>query len=485
MVGIDAADIHFIRTSPARLPRLRGLLDSGRVFRFESSIELTSSVWPTFSTGKQAGEHGAYYPMQWDPAGMQLRRVSADWIYYEPFWYELARQGTRVTVLDVPFSMPSKLERGLEVLNWGSQECLGPFDSNRADLARAIRQRFGEHPMGAEVPVEEAPPRLERIRKNLVAGARRKGELARWLMEAAEWDLFIAVFAECHRAGHTLWPEQGSRNTPVPPDALAEVYEAVDGAVGHVVDGADPNTAVLVFSMHGMRANRTQEHFILPMMERVNAAFEQPAVQASEPKKNPMRFLREAVPPSLQQRIASAVPAGVRDWVVRRSFCGGLDWTRTRGFALPSSGEGYIRLNLAGREAQGSLDPASGAYGRYKAWLKHGILSFKDAATGAPAAKDVKFTADIYPGPRSGFLPDAVILWNDLPPAREIVSETLGRLSARLATGRTGEHQPEGFAVLSGNGAGLETAPPLEQVADFAPFAAHVLQRAARFSHTI
>ena len=73
--------------------------------------DLTSSVWPTFATGTPPGEHGIYYPMQWDPDSMRLRRVTADWLYYEPFWYELARQGTKVTVLDAPFTMPSGLTR--------------------------------------------------------------------------------------------------------------------------------------------------------------------------------------------------------------------------------------------------------------------------------------------------------------------------------------------------------------------------------------
>jgi hypothetical protein len=185
-----------------------------------------------------------------------------------------------------------------------------------------------------------------------------------------------------------------------------------------------------------------------------------------------MRFLRQAIPPQVQRSIARAVPAEVRDWVVRRSFCGGLDWTRTHGFALPSSGEGYLRLNLAGREAQGSLEAPGD---EYRSRLREGILSFKDTATGEPIAKDVVFTAGMYPGTRSGLLPDAVILWNDLPPATEIVSEKLGRITAKLATGRTGEHHPEGFAVLAGDTRGLGTVPPLEQAADFAQFARAVL----------
>jgi len=206
-IGIDAGDLDFIRSSLNTLPRFRQLFADGVLFKLGSTAEtLTSSVWPTFSTGTLPGEHGAYYPMQWDPSANTLRRVAPDWIYYEPFWYELARQGKRVAVLDVPFSLPSRLGHGVEVINWGSQECLGPFSSNHPELAREVRRRFGKHPMGNEIPVQESTARLGLSSKNLVGGARRKSELSRWLMNTTDWDLFITVFAECHRGGHTLWP---------------------------------------------------------------------------------------------------------------------------------------------------------------------------------------------------------------------------------------------------------------------------------------
>jgi predicted AlkP superfamily phosphohydrolase/phosphomutase len=482
MIGIDAGDVNIIRSSLDTLPRLRQLFADGPVFKIHCSAALTSSVWPTFSTGKPAGEHGAYYPMQWDPAAMSLRRVAADWIDYEPFWYELARQGRYITTLDVPFMLPSRLERGIEVLNWGSQECLGTFDSNRPDLAREIRKRFGEHPMGSDVPIEEPAHKLELLRNNLVTGARRKGELARWLMETTRWDLFITVFAECHRGGHTLWPQPGSRTAAVPANALLEIYQAVDRTIGHILDGVDlETTTVVVFSVHGMRPNLTQEHFVLPLMQRINAAFETGGATGlpapEKVKSNPTRRLREAIPPRLQYRIAKAVPAGARDWVVRRAYCGGLDWTKTFGFALPGSGEGYLRFNLAGREMQGALQRGSERHSRYEKWLTESLLGFRDARTNAPIVKDLVFAHDAYPGPRSGYLPDAIILWNDLPPAQEIYSDRLGRLSATLTTGRTGEHRPEGFAVIGGDRRCIEQVPRLEDAGDFAGLVRHILRR--------
>ena len=354
LVGIDAGDIGLIRSWLSELPHLRALFEQGRLVDLPPASNcFISAAWPTFSTGKPPGEHGLYYPMQWDPEGMTLRRVDSTWLSWEPFWYELAREGKRVTVLDAPFSLPSQLDGGIEVLNWGAQERLGDFESNRPELEREIKRRFGLHPMGQDVPVEEPPERHEQLRKDLIAGARIKGELSRWLMERTEWDLFLTVFAECHRGGHVLWPAPGRGEEDEAMRPLLDVYRAVDDAVGHVREGLDAErTTLVVFSVHGMRANDTQEHFVPPVMERINALYRGESGPAEPPPTsgfNPMRALRAAVPAGLQKTLAKNLPDAVRDWVVRRSYCGGLDWEKTPGFALLSSGEGYLRYNLAGR----------------------------------------------------------------------------------------------------------------------------------------
>ncbi len=478
LIGIDAGDIDFIRASLGELPALRALLEHDGATPLRSPADvLTSAVWPTFATGRGPGEHGAYYPMQWDPERMELRRLSAEWLGYEPFWYELARQGTRVTTLDVPFSLPSRLENGVEIQNWGSQECLGPLTGNRPDLVRAVRRRFGKHPMGHDVPVELPAAKLRAQREKLVAGARKKAELARWLMATTGWELFVTVFGECHRGGHLLWPGEGG--SPLPDGALLDVYRAVDAAIAHVLDGIDlAVTTVVVFSTHGMGPNHTQEHFVLPLMERLNATFRDGALPADAAPAggfNPMRMLRAALPPQLQATVARLLPDAMRDFVVKRAFCGGLDFASTPGFALIGSGEGYLRLNLLGREANGMLARGSDELARYTAFLRDSLANLRDAESGAPLVADVVAPPELYPGPRSELLPDLVVRWKPVPPATAVIADGAGRLTGRLTSGRRGEHRSHGFAVLTGNRAAAEHAPRLADVADFADFTRAVL----------
>ncbi len=478
MIGIDAGDIEFIQSSLERLPRLRQLFADGEVIRLDSTARhLPGSVWPTFSTASLPGEHGIYQHIQWDPSRMKLRRLSTDWIDFQPFWSEAAGQGVRSTVIDVPFSFPTRPKQSVEVMNWGSHDLVGPYQSNPPELAREIRRRFGKHPMGYEIPVEKTRAQLEQIGKEIVAGARRKAELSRWLLETSEWDFFLTVFGECHRGGHVLWPDPG--HATVPRGALLEVYQAVDQGVAHVLDGVDlSTTTVIVFSLHGMRETFSQEHFVRPVMDRINAAFHDPGANRSEPDRQSrglVRMLREAIPDRLQHVIAMSVPVGVRDWVVEQWITGGIAWDRTLGFALRADLNGYLRFNLIGREAEGVIEKGSDLHLRYAKWVKESFFGLKVDGKDTPLVKEVIALADVYPGPKNDALPDLIVSWQDMEPAQEIYSERLGKVTSGLAPGRGGEHQPTGFAVLAGNRRPFEQAPPLRHIVDLGRFARSLL----------
>ena len=98
MIGLDAADLGLIRANLETLPNLARILADGTLHTLRSTADLlTGSVWPTFYTASNPGEHGIYHHLQWDAAAMRLRRVGVDWLDCSPFWSELERRGWTVT----------------------------------------------------------------------------------------------------------------------------------------------------------------------------------------------------------------------------------------------------------------------------------------------------------------------------------------------------------------------------------------------------
>lgn len=454
MIGIDAGDLSFIQAHLHRLPHLRTALEQGSLHRLRSTADLLAgSVWPTFYTGTSPGEHGVHHHLQWDSETMRMRRVTADWLYCEPFWYELERQGLDVAAIDVPMSFPSRLQRGVEVICWGSHDELGPFSTHPPELGAELRRRFGRHPMGSEIPVEKTPGQLERIRRNLVAGARRKSELTRSLLAQRNWDFFLTVFGETHRGGHILWPESGDGSGSAF-QALLDVYEAVDRSVGEVLGAlASTPTIVVLFALHGMGRNTSQEHFLPKIMDRLNAQFTREASNSADLRPAPkqrglVRLLRERVPARLQNAIAQAVPVGVRDAVIDRQITGGRDWPGTPGLAILADLNGYLRWNICGREKEGMLDAGGAKLREYQDWIQRGLYELRISDTGNPLVRDILQASDVFSGRRTARLPDAIVTWTGAPPASRLHSDTVGDLSAELASGRGGNHRPEGFCVV-------------------------------------
>jgi predicted AlkP superfamily phosphohydrolase/phosphomutase len=478
MIGLDAADAQYVEQALPSLPNLNRLARENGFRHLDSPAGvLSASPWPTFYTGMPPGEHGYYYPMQWDAETMRLRRVTEDWLYQEPFWYELARGGVPVTAFDVQTEFPSRIAKGVEISNWGSQS-FNDLHTNRPDLVKELHRRFGRNPMGPEVPARKTRRRLAAIRRDLLEGVRRRGDATLWLLRETDWRLFLTVFVEVHRAGHNLWPEPGWNGEGFPIEGrLMEIYQAVDREIGRLLEAVDlRRTTVIVFSLHGMQPNNTQMHFVQPVLDRINATFLGSIFPEAVPtrQRSLMRSLRERVPSRIQEFIGRSVSDAMRDWVVARSHGAGFDWSRTPGFALPTGSEGFIRCNLQGRERDGMLPPGSELHLAYLELIEREFLALRVVGTGAPLARDIVAPAEMFPGPKSGLLPDLCVRWHG-PPASEVHSPSLGTFRKELETGRGGNHRKGAFSIISGHRPDAARESPLGDIKDFAGFVTGLL----------
>jgi predicted AlkP superfamily phosphohydrolase/phosphomutase len=83
---------------------------------------------------------------------------------------------------------------------------------------------------------------------------------------------------------------------------------------------------------------------------------------------------------------------------------GDVDWAKTRAYGI---GFNSVYLNLAGREAQGVVQPAEAA--AVSAALAHDLEGFVDPANGKRIVRRVFRGADVFHGPRVGEAPDLVV----------------------------------------------------------------------------
>ncbi len=508
-VALDAADIDLIRgwAAAGHLPTLAGLLARGTCFTLNGPALYRNEVpWVSLLTGCGPERTGYWTPLRFRPG----RYAVADGGGYSyaacPPFYALA-PGRRVTVFDLPHCgrvFPGVA--GAQVLGWGAHSPMGGLQSSPAALAGALRRRFGAHPAmrmqnrGAWWDGQ----RLARLHAALLAGVRRRGAILRALLAERPADLHVFAFGETHIAGHHFWhlsdrghPAHG-RNRPPLPDLLLDVYRAVDRELGLLVERAPAGARLLVFSPEGGAANWCDLNSLLFLPEFLfrwsfpgrslqdagGAAASAAVVPAgSDWVRAVWRDRFSCLPPpwlprplcSGFRRLAGWPGFGFPAYVLRR--LGPLQWQppawyrpwwpRMKAFALPSYGDGYVRVNLRGREPRGIVDP--GDYDALCRDLEARLLRLSDPRDGRRLVRAVVRPGEALAGLPVAMRPDAdlVVLWEQRPnDAAE--DPQAGRLGP-APFWKSGSHRPLGFLI--GLGPGLLPARPAgrAQVIDVAP----------------
>lgn len=445
-IGLDACDREVITDHAALLPNLQAILTGGRVE--ELQVEpMSGGVWATFVTGSRPDQHGIWHQLQWDPERMRMRAPGDHWLPIRPFWRDLGEQGVRVIAFDVPFVFPGPAPNVLEVTNWGAHDLVGSFWASDKAVQRRIRAKYGVHPMGVDIPVPKTPSQLRRRLARVIDGASRKADLCVELMRDQPWDVFLVVFGEIHRGGHS-WPARETQHREAEAD-LVKIYQAIDDAVGSIVEEAGPDADVVLFSLHGMGPNSSQSHLAPGFLEHALAHFRgraPPPGAADAP--GFVRMLRRVAPPGLQLAIAEASPLWLRDAVVGREVAGGYRWDDTYAFCLNGDPSGYVRLNLRGREAQGVLGPDEAA--ALKSFLREELLA-TTLPDGRPAVDRISSPSEEGAGSRAHLLPDLLVEWNPrAAPAESLHAPRLGVIRAKARTGRGGNHRFDAFYAHRG-----------------------------------
>jgi|GEM_PF-1135953 len=485
MLGLDAFSLPFVINHREQLPTLARLLDEGILSELTSpGSRMSDSVWPTFSTGKQPGDHGQYFPFQWDGDQQRYRRIgdphwSGD-LHIEPFWHRVAQNGHPTIAFDVAHSLNDEDAPCLQITNWCGQSS-GDAKSSHPEVLSDIKRRFGRRPIGPEVPVPKTAGQCAAIRDQLIHAVRAKSAATRHLMKRP-WTLFVTGWYEAHRAGHNLWPVDGEYASDASPDAMLDVYKEVDRQLGCLlqqIDDEQANISLLLFSLHSMAPNRAQDHFLGEILARLNSVYlGQPVVQSAKPKSlNAMAYLRRALPPTLQYRAASILGERIQDWVVNRALLAGRDWNATPSFHILSGGEGLVRINVKGREVPGYFEAGSEAMADYVAWLIDRLTAITVSETGQPLISRIAKVDEVLPGSRRHFLPDLILDWAPEEPVMAIRSPDIGEIEVQLATGRGGNHNGSAFVIARGDAGLMQSAASCTDIADLAFLAESFLLR--------
>jgi predicted AlkP superfamily phosphohydrolase/phosphomutase len=518
-IGLDAADPSLIEQWMDRghLENISRLREQGTYARLENlDYYRAETPWTTFLTGCSPQKTGYWSPIKFYPETYDAKLVEAyDFKEYRPF-YALG-DDFRVAVFDMPHAQVVDGVNGIQVMAWGAHSPQGPSASQPASLLQEIIDKHGSHP-GLHNDHANCFDRaaLERLQGILETGIARRAEICKDLLQQEQWDLFLTIFGETHAAGHFMWhlsqpdhPLYETLGEKGANDRMLAVFKAIDRAIGEILTAAPEDAHIIVFSAHGMGTNVMDVPsgtFLPEFLYRYSfpgrygiakgeagTPVADPITQckknswawevwSSKDDPNPLRrFLRREAPYRVFKRIEPFLgsspqpdlvsPQKLNEQSNPMSFqpaewykpC----WSKMKAFALPSFSEGYVRINLQGREAQGIVAPED--YEAVCDEISQKLYALKDARTGTPMVKRIVRMRQ-SPSDRDPKLPDAdlAVIWQEEYAADTVDSPEYGRIGP-VPHFRTGSHRAEGFFI--GKGPGIEAGSnlPVSRSFDLTP----------------
>ncbi|MEM9004311.1 MAG: alkaline phosphatase family protein [Cyanobacteria bacterium P01_F01_bin.86] len=502
-IGLDAADPQLLETwmTAGHLPTLKQLREKGaygRLLNHESYRAETP--WTTFLTGILPDKTGYWGPVKYDAKTCQvIERGAYDYQEYPPF-YALGDE-YQVAIFDMPQTQLSEQAKGPQVLAWGAHSAQVRSQSSPPELFEQITQTYGKHP-GFDRDYADCRDlaALAKLQRWMETGIKRRAQVCSEWLKQKPWDLLLTVFGETHTAGHYHWHMSQDHpiykaGQPDAPDMMLDIFKAIDQAIAKIIDAAPEHSNVLVFSAHGMGSNvmdLPSMVFLPELLFRWNypgqygLAYSKPGKPIGGPKlkykkrgwigemwdlkyeRNPLRtWLRQYLPTDFHNRLENFLGASgsaklASPYQQKKEgdslFWQPANWYRPywpemKAFALPSYSEGYVRINLKGREGNGVVAPQD--YNAVCDELCALISRMTDARTGKPMVDRIirTRTQETLNDP---YLPDAdlVVLWQEETASDTADSPEFGRIGP-LPFSRTGSHRAEGFFV----GCGPDFAP--------------------------
>lgn len=473
-IGLDAGDAQLIEQwcTEGRLPNISRMKSQGTWARMKTPAEVFHvSAWPSLFTGTTPDKHGLYHAYVMRPGHQGLLRPRPDQSAFPFVWQLLNERGKRSVVIDAFLTCPLRDFNGVQIVDWGSWSWFWEPTMMPASLQREIRRKFGRYPSDDHSKVGMRPVTdIAGFRRRLLAAVEKKTAVVKWLLQREEWDFFLVVFGESHPAGHYFWqlhdPSYLTHPKETPEwlrDALRDIYVALDRAIGALLQSVESSTTVWLVSGDGMAPNYSGSHLLVDVLKRMGAMNRDTSQglptsrnKASARRTDLLSAVRTIIPERLRAAVSQVLLSRqLQEQLSLRWKTAGISWPKTQAFVIENANEGYIRINLKGREPEGIVLPGD-EYASLCDEIYRTAKTMINPATDTPAALEVYKTDDICHGPCRSHMPDVVIIWNlDARVTTELLLDKYGLVRVKdagcaVAPYYSGNHWPNAFAAAVG-----------------------------------
>jgi predicted AlkP superfamily phosphohydrolase/phosphomutase len=283
---------------------------------------------------------------------------------------------------------------------------------------------------------------------------------AEYLIANRPVDFFMTVYTASDWAGHNLWK---AADVPSSENALLDIYRALDGAIGRLLNHASAETQVYVISDHGMGPHTGASYHLAEWLETKGYMVRRGRSQARHSIISASRkAARSLLPVSVREKVKAGIGedrVGRLQAAEKDSFYSSIDWGRTEAYTEP--GRHVININLEGRNAGGSVPRSN--YADVCSRIIEELSQWTDDR-GNKVVDRVVRRDEAYAGPHTERASDLYVYWNPTAHMGEPPEEVRDR-----GFWWSGDHRPEGILICTGPAIRSTALTTLPTVSDLVP----------------
>ncbi len=461
------------------LPNMAALWQKSKLHRVEGPAFWDEvGTWLTAYSGVPGTQHGYYAARRLKPGTYDLEIVSLEEARCTPCWATIEDPEFRSLILEPIESCLVPGLRGEQLYNLTAhQEAYARAEmvAEPPEFAARVRGIYGAQSSLRFDRFQETAEYYERqLEKNLET-LRRKvhlfKELIRGSVRGGDHRLIVVGFNELHDAAHLLWPMQsGARQAPseVLRNGVRTLYQAVDAAISELQLLLPADATTWMLSLYGIKEQYPTLEIARKFMEM--RGYQVAPSDAGRQIRGVLQRVRQAIPEPVRFAISKHLPVDVQQKMLISGFASTVDFGRSRAFVVPVGlFSTHIRVNLAGREPGGMVQPGPEYYALLDE-IEADFMRLIDPVTGEGAVSKVLRTADCWIDGASYYLPDLYVHWKPARHFLERLSHPCGEVRQRKpGFFRDSFHSPPGFSAVSGPGIEASGVMPCCSVLDIAP----------------
>lgn len=436
-----------------KLPFFARMMRSGSAGELCSQVPfVTAQSFADIYTGRRGQEHGIFDFVQRNEQG-RFKEVTRESIRCTTIWDLIEQAGKTCAFVNLPLTWPPRSVNGYMISGQDSPVADRRIAAPPA-LYDALTAKLGRYHL-----------------KDIFPGGRSKQDYLELLAREIDWqsdllaeligahacDYFMTFFSATAMAQHYFWTEMEQARKDDPYAGLIErVYARLDAQLARLSKLAGPEARIFVISECGAGP--------LKYGVNVNAWLHEHGFLQYRPPSRGTRY-RVDVLETLLMSAKRYLPEAIKSYLARRHpglkagaedhlAVADIDWTTTTAYSRGK--EGAIFVNLAGREAQGIVEPGP-QYEEVVGRIIDELSRLTDPDTGQPVTSKVHRREGLYPGCRHPGAPDLIIEWVDgqyMPmEAQRSRQQIFGpRFRASMRWPTSGSHRINGIFFANGPG---------------------------------